>query len=155
MTTKTPDELFADISTLLGKIVDDEYNPDIVVACAIGGDVIAAILAKGLGIKPGNYRMVDIGRDGNDREIEYDAIGPISGKKVLLVEDDLVTGKGHDMVKKQLLKRGTSVEGTEVKIAALYVNEQSVKYADYWAECFPDAASMPDYPYKKKNLGDR
>lgn len=105
-------------------------------------------MAKELGIKPGNFRSVDIVRKGeDDRCFAYDIQGDISNKKILIVEDDLPTGKGVVFAKKQFVKRGA-----EVKTAAVYVKPTTQQFADFYAET---CEKLPDYPHKQFHDGER
>ena len=146
MAAKTWDEYHADVERLMDAMAD--YRPDVIVPCMLGGLFPGMIIAKRLGVK--DVRPIDIERDGYDRRLAYDVQGDIEGKKVLIVEDDIPTGKGPAMVKDMFEKRGA-----DVRIAAVYVTQESRQVADYYAEVFPGAAELPDYPYKKHNIGDR
>ena len=122
-----------------------DYRPDVIAPCMLGGLIPAAIMAKRLGIV--DVRPIDIEREGNERRLAYDVQGSIEGKKVLILEDDLPTGKGPAVVKKQFEQRGA-----EVRIAAVYVNGKSRQLTDFYAEVVEE---MPDYPWKRFHKGDR
>jgi hypoxanthine phosphoribosyltransferase len=122
-----------------------EYRPDIIVPCMIGGMFVGIIVAKEFGIN--DVRPIDIERKGQERRLAYDMQGDIQGKKVLILEDDLPTGKGPVMVKEIFVERGA-----KVKIAAVYVNDVSVKVCDFYTEVCKE---FPNYPYKTFHAGDR
>lgn len=71
----------------------------------------------------------------------------LQGKKILLVEDDLPTGKGF-MFAKQYLEQ----KGAIVKTAAVYVNSVSRPLVDY---CGAFQDPLPDLPWKPSRAGDR
>ncbi len=143
MPEKSWQQVHLDSLTLAKKV--SSFKPDIIVPCMLGGLVPGMIVAKALGIK--DVRPIDIEKEGAERRIAYDIQGDIKGKKVLLLEDDLPTGKGPVVAKKIFEERGA-----EVKIAAVYVNARSVKIADFYAE---ELDELPDWPWKKQHSGDR
>jgi hypoxanthine phosphoribosyltransferase len=121
------------------------YRPDVIVPCMLGGLIPGAILAKSLGIT--DVRPIDIARKGAERWLAYDVQGDIAGKKVLIVEDDLPTGIGPVLIKKQFEQRGA-----EVKIASIYVTQTSKPLVDFFVR---ELEQPPDYPWKKGHAGDR
>jgi len=129
------------------KLIDEfgSYRPDVVCPCMLGGLISAAIIAKTLGIS--DVRPIDIERKGDERRLAYDVHGSLKGKKVLILEDDLPTGKGPAVIKRLFEQRGS-----EVKIGALYVTPEGAKVADFFVEEMPQ---LPDYPWKKHHAGDR
>jgi len=122
-----------------------EYRPDLIVPCMLGGLIPAAIIAKKLGIS--DVRPIDIERIGEQRRLAYDVQGSIAGKKVLILEDDLPTGKGPALIKEQFEQRGAVV-----KIAAVYVTKESKAVVDFFVEVRDE---FPNYPWKKFHAGDR
>jgi len=143
MTKKTWEQLHLDILKLAEKV--KVFDPDIIAPCMLGGLVPGMIIAKKLGLK--DVRPIDIERQGEERRITYDVQGSIDGKKVLLLEDDLPTGKGPVIVKKIFEERGAVV-----KIAAVYVNGKSRQVTDFYAAVLDE---LPDYPWKRHHSGDR
>lgn len=121
------------------------FVPGVIVPCMLGGLIPATIIAKALGVN--DVRPIDIERIGETRRIAYDIHGSVAGKKVLIVEDDLPTGKGALFAKKMLEERGAVV-----KIAAVYVLPSTKQIADYYSK---ELKELPDYPWKKSNSGDR
>ena len=143
MPKKTWAQFHADVKSLAAKF--GPYRPDIIAPVMLGGLAPGAIIAKELGIK--DVRPIDIEREGEQRRLAYDVQGSIAGKKVLIVEDDLPTGKGPALVKKIFEQRGA-----EVKIATVYATPESEPIADFFAEVLKE---LPDYPWKKFHRGDR
>ncbi len=142
-TAKTWEQFHADILKLVEKL--ENYKPDVIAPCMLGGLIPGAIMAKELGLT--DVRPIDIEREGEERRLAYDIQGSIEGKKVLILEDDLPTGKGPVLIKKQFEQRGA-----EVKIAAVYVTPLSKGATDFYVEV---CETPPNYPWKKFHKGDR
>lgn len=140
---KTWGEYHSDIKLLIANLRG--YRPDVIVPVMLGGLVPGAIIAKQLDIN--DVRPIDIEREGLERRIGYDVQGDIKGKKLLIIEDDLVTGRGPDFVKKQYCERGANV-----KIAAIYVSPTARQFADFYAEI---CERFPNYPWKPFNNSDK
>lgn len=140
---KTWEQFHKDVEKLILQF--GNYKPDIIAPFMLGGLIPGTIIAKKLGIN--DVRPIDIERKGEERILSYDVQGDISGKEVLLLEDDLPTGKGMVFVKDVFEKRGA-----KVKIAAVYVNDKSKNIAEFYAEFCKE---IPNYPWKKHNAGDR
>jgi hypoxanthine phosphoribosyltransferase len=146
MAAKTYDQISADMDVLLGNIGD--YRPDIIVPCMLGGLIPGAMIAYRLGID--EFRPITIGRSGDARFLLKDIDCPVAGKELLLVEDDLPTGRGPAIVRKAFMDRGAK----GVKVAALYVSERSLEVADFCAEICRDG-KFPNYPWKPFRHGDK
>ena len=144
MAAKTWDEYYADVLRLKDRIGD--WRPDTICPVMLGGMYPGMILAKEFGVK--DVRPIDIERKGAERRLAYDVHGGMSGKKVLIVEDDMPTGKGPAMVREMFRHRGAA----DVRIASVYITEESANVADFYAEL---CGRLPDYPYKRQNRGDR
>lgn len=142
-TDKSWDEFTKDVDFLIKAMGD--YRPDVIIPSMRGGLVPAGILAEKLSIK--DVRPVSIQRKGESRIIAYDIQGDIKGLKVLLLEDDMPTGKGFIFAKKEYEERGA-----EVKIAAIYVNSTSEKVADFFGRKYDP---LPNLPWKPARAGDR
>ena len=143
MPEKSWQQVHLDSLTLAKKV--ESFKPDIIVPCMLGGLFPGMIVAKALGIK--DVRPIDIEREGDERRIAYDVQGNVEGKRVLILEDDMPTGKSPVAAKKIFEERGA-----EVKTAAIYVNGKTEKIADFYAEVLDE---LPDYPWKKQHSGDR
>ncbi len=146
---KTWQEFETDIDKLVEMMGD--YRPDVIVPSMNGGLVPAGILAEKLSQKYGvpfrDVRPISIEREGNTRRIAYDVQGDLSGQNILLLEDDLPSGKGFQHAKQEFEKRGASV-----KIAAVYVNSVSEPFADFYGEKLDP---LPNLPWKPVRAGDR
>jgi len=140
---KTWKEFEQDIDKLIEKM--SSYSPDILVPSMCGGLVPAGIIAEKLKIK--DVRPVSIERMGEKRKVVYKIQGSVKNMNVLLLEDDLPTGKGSIYLKRILEERGA-----EVKIAAIYVNSKSKEVADFYGEI---SDPLPDLPWKPTRSGDR
>lgn len=82
-----------------------------------GGLVPAGIISAKLGIK--DVRPVSIGRKVDERYFLYPVrgdIGDIKGKNILIIEDDIPTGKGMYMARDHMLSQGARV----VRIACVF-----------------------------------
>lgn len=126
------------------------YKPDILVPIMNGGLVPAGIVGKQMSIQ--DIRPVSVGRDGEKRYFIYPIdgkIGHVAGKKILIVEDDSMTGKSVEFVKKQLFKEGAE----EVKTICVYIVEGLKNIEFFHSEL--DTNSFPIYPWKKPNFGNR
>ena len=132
-----------DVDALVTNI--GSFNPDIIVPSMRSGLIPAGITSEKLCIK--DVRPINIERIGEERKIVYDLQGDISGKNVLLLEDDLPTGKGFLLVKKIFEGRGANV-----KVAVVYVNSLSEKVADFFGK---KHNPLPDLPWKPTRSGDR
>ena len=104
------DELRADVKALAGRI---EYVPDIIVGIVRGGLVPARLLSSELGVK--DMYALTVKKVEEERKVANDILENINGKKVLLVEDMLETGKSLIVAKEYLEKKGA-----EEKTACLY-----------------------------------
>jgi len=136
-------EFVKDIDKLI--IVMGKYRPDVIVPSMCGGLVPAGILAEKLGIK--DVRPISIERIGEKRRIAYDIQGRIKGLKLLLLEDDLPTGRGF-LHAKQIFQK----KGAKVKIAAVYVNSKSKGTADFYGQLLDP---LPNLPWKPSRSSDR
>ncbi len=137
------------LSSVIQKIMAD-YQPEIIVPAMNGGLVPAGIVAARLKLK--DVRPVSVGRRGEERFFLYPKngdIGDIKGKRILIVEDDVPTGKSIKMAREHFLAQGAK----EVKIACVF-KAKGVGGIDFFAgEVNPH--SFPEYPWKITNLGDR
>jgi hypothetical protein len=122
------EELQEHIKKLCGKI---DFSPDIISAVARGGIIPAVLIAERLGIKD-MYALTVKKQEGKRRVITKIA-EELTGKKILLVEDALESGKSMRAVKKYLEGKGAIV-----KTAALCIKGNSVIRPDYVLEPIQD-----------------
>jgi hypoxanthine phosphoribosyltransferase len=132
-----------DVYKLADKMGD--YKPDVIVPSMAGALVPAGIISEVLKVK--DIRPINIERSGKGRRIVYDIKGDITGLKILLLEDSMNTGFGLLSAKKIYENRGA-----KVKIASVYVNEQSEKIADFFGE---KLEFLPNFPWKPNREEDR
>lgn len=146
---KTWQDFESDIEKLVDMMGD--YQPDAIIPSMCGGLVPAGILVEKLGKRYGSpfrdVRPISILRRGDERLIAYDVQGDLSGLHVLLLEDDLPSGKGFEFVRGVYQSRGALV-----KIAAVYVNSVSVSLADFYGQKLDP---LPNLPWKPARAGDR
>ena len=144
--------MYADTLKILEQMRSESYRPDIVAPCLLGGDFSGMIIAKKLKIKVGHYIPIDIVREsegGSDNRYLANVVaGPIEGSSVLIVEDDIPTGKGIVFAEGIFKARGAR----EIKTAALYVKPDTRQFADFFAEVLDQ---LPDYEWKRFHDGDR
>jgi len=112
-----------------------DWRPDIICGIARGGVIPATILSKRMKVK--DMFTLSLDRQG-ERKISAFAIVDISGKKILLVEDMLETGRGLIAGKKFLEERGA-----EVRTACLYTMPKSEIVPDFFLRQFPDVQHFP------------
>ena len=124
---------FEDETMNLARMID--YAPDMVVGIARGGVIPAALLSKSLGVK--DMFTLKLERE-NDRRISADALPDISGKKILLVEDMLETGRGLKNGKKFLEERGA-----RVMTACLYTMPISETTPDFFLRQVGEVVDFP------------
>lgn len=125
---------FGDASRELAQqIVDDGYHPDVVVAIARGGLLLAGALAYAMGVKSCGALNVEFYTDVESTLPEPVVLPPmldgpaLTGKKVLLVDDVSDSGRTLSMVL-QLLRDTT---GSEVRSVVLYTKPRTIQEADY------------------------
>ncbi|OGG57937.1 hypothetical protein A2853_03360 [Candidatus Kaiserbacteria bacterium RIFCSPHIGHO2_01_FULL_55_17] len=117
----TWEELQNEIKNLAMKI---NYTPDIVVGIIRGGLIPARLLSNELNVK--NMHCLTVKKVGADRKVMTDILEDVSGKKILLVEDMLETGKSLQVAQAYL-----EAKGAEVKTACLYTMPISDVKPDY------------------------
>jgi len=127
-------DTFAEETRKLGKKID--YVPDCIVAVARGGVVPAMILSRQLNIQDTYVLKVRV--EGNKRTIMAEVFADISGKKVLVVEDMLESGKSMDVVKEYLESKGA-----EVKTACLYIMRKTKIKSEFYLREIEEKERFP------------
>lgn len=129
------DELRAEVKMLAGKI---DYSPDSIVGIVRGGLVPARLLSSELGVK--DMYALTVKKVGEERKVTSDILEDVSGKKILLVEDMIETGKSLIVAKEYLEKKGA-----EVKTACLYTMPISEIRPDF---SLKEVAEIVPFPWE-------
>ncbi len=141
----------ADVMKLIESFGD--YHPDVIVPLLRGGSAPQVYVAESLGVmdvRPVSIERLEVGTPSEKRTIAYPPngdIGDVDGLDVLLLEDDIPTGKSLLFAKQYLESKGA-----RVKIAAVYVKPDTKHIADFYGEvCDP----LPDLYWKPSRAGNR
>jgi hypoxanthine phosphoribosyltransferase len=125
---------FGDASReLAASIVADGFKPEVVVAIARGGLLLAGALAYAMGVKTCGALNVEFYTDVETTLPEPVILPPmldgpaLAGKKVLLVDD--VTDSGRTLALVLHLLQATT--GAEVRSVVLYAKPRTIQEADY------------------------
>jgi hypoxanthine phosphoribosyltransferase len=131
-------------------IVDDGYEPDVVIAIARGGLTVAGALAYALGVKNCGAMNVEF-YTGVDERLDVPVVLPptldlvdVRGLNVLVADD--VADTGHTL---RLVREVLAQHVAEARTAVLYCKPRSVVRPDYtWRETeqwivFPWSAEPP------------
>jgi uncharacterized protein len=121
------DELHDSVKRLCSRI---DFKPEIIAAVARGGIIPAVIIAEKFGIK--DMYSITVKKHEGKRRIMTKIMDNLHGKKVLLIEDAIDTGKSMLTAKKYL-----ESEGAVVKTAALFVKGNGAIMPDYLLEVKP------------------
>lgn len=124
-----------EIKKLAEKIKSD-FQPDLIIGVMRGGAVPARLLSRELGVK--SMYGVSVEKDGEERKVMTDLLIDLKGKKILLVEDMLETGRSLIVAKKYLESKGA-----EVKTVCLYTMPQSEIKPDYFLSEVKKAQKFP------------
>lgn len=135
---------------LAQQIVDDGYDPEIIVAVARGGLVPAGALSYSMGVKLSDAINVEFYTDVNETLPDPVLLEPlldtnsIKGRRVLVVDDVADSGRTLQLVLKLL-----ESHGAEVRSAVIYAKSRSVvsptyvwKHTNEWI-VFPWSAEPP------------
>lgn len=136
------------VKKVIQKIRKARYKPDILVPFMKGGLLPGGIIAARLKMK--DVRPVSIGRRGKERYFIHPKggkIGKIKGTKILIIEDDVPTGRSVKFAKRHFLAQGVK----EVKVACVF-KYKGVKGVDFFAK---EVKKFPKYPWKITHLGER
>lgn len=113
-----------------------EWRPDVVVAVVRGGLIPATVFANRFNVR--KVYVIKVSHVGDGRKIKREFAPEVAGKKVLLVEDMINTGKSLAAAKEYL-----EGKGAEVKTACLYTTPVSVMQPDYSIRQVPEAVEFP------------
>lgn len=123
------------IVKLAGKI-SKEFQPDMIIGVMRGGAVPARLLSRELDVK--KMHGISVEKDGEERKVVTDFLIDLKGKKILLVEDMLETGRSLIVAKKYLEEKGA-----EVKTVCFYIMPQSEIKPDYFLSKIESAPKFP------------
>lgn len=129
------EEFQKEIKNLAKKI---DFAPEIIVGVVRGGLVPARILAAELKVK--DMYCLTVKKIGQERKVMNEILEDISGKKILLVEDMLETGKSLIIAKRYLEEKGVSV-----KTACLYTMPQTEIKPNYLLR---EVAEVQKFPWE-------
>lgn len=118
----------------LSQKVDQEF--DIIVAIKQGGMIPACLLLKELKLE--NMFCVTVEKEKEGRKLRGDIIEKVSGKRILLVEDMLETGRSLKLAKEYL-----ESQGAMVKTASLYIMPISEVQPDYFLREVKEVVEFP------------
>jgi hypoxanthine phosphoribosyltransferase len=114
------------------KILADNYKPDIIIAITRGGWIPARVLSDLLEAHNlttiGIEFYLDISKTRKKPILTQELSTPISGKKILLVDDVADTGESLQLAKKHILNK----DKADLIISTLYKKPQSVIEPDYY-----------------------
>jgi hypoxanthine phosphoribosyltransferase len=114
------------------KILTDNFKPDIIIAITRGGWIPARLLSDLLEVHDlitiGIEFYLDISKTRKKPILTQKLSTPISGKKILLVDDVADTGESLQLAKNHILKK----DKADLKILTLYKKPQSIIEPDYY-----------------------
>ena len=126
------DEFGEAARTLAGDVLRSGFQPDVVIAIARGGLLLAGAIAYALGTKACGSINVEF-YSGVDERLPEPVLHPpmldapaLGGKRVLLVDD--VSDSGRTLAKVVAIIRA---EGAEVRTATLYTKSHTVLVPDF------------------------
>jgi uncharacterized protein len=117
---------FGQLCVELGKKINEQYKPDIIVGVVKAG-VLPAVVISSLFRK--DFYTIKISRRKNDRIVHARPIlfvpinDSVYGKKVLVVDEISLTGETLEMAKKEILDK----QAREVRTATLFVHSDGFK----------------------------
>lgn len=126
------DEIYDMCVHLAGKVRDSGYSPDLILGVARGGWIVARILSDILdnpnvaSLRVQFYE--DVAKTSKTPRITQPVSAPVTGAKVLVVDDVADTGESLRAVTKHLKEMGAA----EVRIATLHYKPKSVVMPEYF-----------------------
>ena len=139
----TWEQIYAMLLDLARKILDDEFNSDVIVGVSRGGWIPARVLSDLLenpeiaNVKAEFY--LGVAETKREPVITQSVSVNVKGKKVLVVDDVSDTGKSLHLVKTHLLEQGAK----SLKIATLYYKPWSITKPDYYEKTTRDWIIFP------------
>lgn len=115
------------------KVLESGYRPDTIIGILRGGYIIARIIADALNIDELGIVEVKFYKSVGERAerpiITQPLVIDVRGKKVLIVDDVVESGRTLEIVTEQTRLRGAK----EVKVAALFFKPKSIIIPDFYA----------------------
>ncbi len=115
------------------KVLESGYRPDVIIGILRGGYIIARIIADALNIDELGIVEVKFYKSVGERAerpiITQPLVIDVRGKKVLIVDDVVESGRTLEIVTEQARLRGAK----EVKVAALFFKPRSIIIPDFYA----------------------
>lgn len=139
----TWEQIYAMLLDLARKILDDEFNSDVIVGVSRGGWIPARVLSDLLenpeiaNVKAEFY--LGVAETKREPVITQSVSVNVKGKKVLVVDDVSDTGKSLHLVETHLLEQGAK----SLKIATLYYKPWSITKPDYYEKTTRDWIIFP------------
>jgi len=135
----TFDEVLVGIEAISAAIRASDFSPHYLVGLARGGWIPTRLLSNALGIK----ELLSIGMKYGDAErktlITYSKPDPIpQGKRLLLIEDCLESGRSLWAAREMLV-----TAGNDVKTASVYITDKTEHFPDFYFERKPMAPILP------------
>ncbi len=127
------DELMEDIRQLACVI---PQKPDLIVAIARGGSIPAVFLGKHLKVE--SMFSLKVQKQGERRVLLQDVASSLKGKRILVVDDMIETGKGLELVKKHI-----ECQGAQATTACLYVLSTARFMPDYYVKKVEEVRLFP------------
>lgn len=129
-----------DVRELSGRITDDGFLPDVIVAVARGGWIPARILSNFLAVRT----LVSVGTEYHDtgrKELRpYQLPYPeLRDRRVIVVDDCLESGRSLHYVGELLQS------SNEVRTAALYITKSTVFMPNFFVR---DLSEVPRFPWE-------
>ena len=131
----TWEECIAEIKRLSDLI---DFKPDAIVGIVRGGIVPARLLASSLNVK--DMYCLSVKKFNESRQVVTEIIEDVSGKRALLVEDVLETGRSLQIAREYLIQKGV-----EVKTACLYTMPMTEVTVDFSLQ---EVVEVPSFPWE-------
>jgi uncharacterized protein len=137
----TFDEVLKELSLLSGTIKESGFRPDFLVGLARGGWIPTRLLSTLLEVR----EILSVGMKyedpGRTKLTSYSMPYPMPhGKKLLLIEDCLESGKSMAVARDLLIEAGN-----EVRTAALFVTDRTEHMPDFYRAKLSHA---PEFPWE-------
>jgi hypothetical protein len=143
----TWDQVYDMLLSLAGKIRKNEFRPDVIVGVSRGGWPPARVLSDLLGNpNVANVRAefyVGLTETKCEPALTQPVSVPVDGKKVLVVDEVVDTGRSLKLVKEHIVEKGAA----EVRVATVYSKPWSVVKPDYHEK---ESSCWIVFPWERK-----